>query len=194
MFVQAQDNLLYENPIIAGDGFYIKIEDMERPEIAIKYSPTSTRESSRELAYKRLRELGIKSRLDVYGDEDLFAFPPHWSPLVKGAKWNFDLKSKIPIPDSYKSKTAYPAVGSNYIAWELQFAMKDILDYLERGIPNFVLIEFVSGQNPLSDEINHRKIKNVIKKEIAKLNGHGQEFLTLTRINNPNINIIEEYQ
>lgn len=165
MLVQAVDNRLYEDPIIEGDGFFIRAESIEDPEIVIRYSPTTTLASSRDLAYKRFRELGIKVKMDdSCNDEDLFAFPPKWDKLTKGSRWTFQLKDKIPIPHSFKTVVDYPSTSSKFIAWELEFPLQEVLDFLDKKKFQPLLFCFLIGHQihpPLTVKMQKTLISNL---------------------------------
>jgi hypothetical protein len=159
---------LYEDPIIYGEGFYIKAEGIESPEIIIKYSPTSTLESSRRLAYDRLHDLGVKSILGTEGDEDIFAFPPAWRGLLPGAKWSLTFKDKIPVPHEFKSKIDYPTASCKFLAWELEFPMQEVLDFLDRKKFYSILSSFLLGKEivpPLERQLAV-KLKNSLEKQL----------------------------
>ncbi len=175
MFIQAVDDKLYEDPIIYGEGFYIKAEGIEYPEIVIKYSPTSTLESSRRLAYNKLRELGVKGVLATEGDEDVFVFPPTWRGLLPGAKWTVLFKDKIPVPNEFKSKIDYPTSSCKFLAWELEFPMQEVLDFLDQKKFYSILASFVLGKEvvPPLDMTTARKLKKNLEKQIiAATAGH----------------------
>lgn len=185
MFVQAIDGKLYEDSIYEGDGFYWKCEGIEQPEIVIKYSPTSTLSSSRQLAIKRFKELGMSVRLNSIdtGEEFLYPFPPDWKGVFKGCKWGFDFNGPIAIPHSYKCKVDYPTTDVKFLAWTLPFPMKTVLDYTEKNKFNSLLISFMVGYevvdySQLTSKI-YNKINKNINDQLMNLSGIGREIITL---------------
>lgn len=168
MFIQAIDNKLYEDPVIHGEGFYVKAEGIEYPEIVIKYSPTSTLDSSRRLAYAKLRDINLKGILASEGDEDVFVFPPTWRGLLPGAKWTILFKDKIPVPHEFKSKIDYPTSSCKFLAWELEFPMQEVLDFLDQKKFYSILSSFLLGKEivPPLDKGTARKLKNTLEKQL----------------------------
>ncbi len=170
MFVQALDDRLYKDPIIEGDGFFIRFCDQEDPEIVIKYSPTSTLKSSRDLCYKRFAELEMRVRINNpnEGDEDQFSFPPLWRGLSKGARWTFKPLAPIPVPMHYTAVIDYPSPDRRFIAWKLSFDMKDVLDFLDKNIFHNILVSFIVGREkfPPLDPKEARAIKKKIEQQI----------------------------
>lgn len=168
MFIQATDKKLYEDPIIYGTDFFIQAIGIEAPEIVIKYSPTSTLTSSRKLAYKKLGDLGIKAKLASEGDEDVFAFPPKWSGLLSGAKWNLQFTDMIPVPQNYKSKIDYPSANARFLAWEMEFPMQVVVDFLDHEKLSVILSNFLLGYNaiPPLDRKTAQKLKRSLEQQV----------------------------
>ena len=137
---------------------------MEIPEIVVKYrSVKSTPESCRRYALKKLKELNIKAWIWKEGlnGHGLYVF--NCGPvLTKGHSWNIDLRWKIPIPHSFNSVVDYPRPDYWFMAWELDFPVKVVHDYLDIGRFDSILTSFLLGR----EIINQDYMRKAEKKKV----------------------------
>lgn len=174
MFVQAVDGRLYENPIIASIAtdkvkYYIKIEDMERPIINIDdFSGKLTVSSSRRWALRVFNVLGMKAKLPQKALTTDYA--PHLS-----VTWEFELLRPIPVPNGYNSVVNYPRADAAFMAWEMEFDKRIIVDFVEFDKYNSILVAFILGKDVIAKHLTNDQLK-FIKKNLER------ELITTDRL------------
>lgn len=118
-YVQALDGLLYKDPIISGEDWFVCFDDDEPPEIVMKRFGSTTEKSARRKAHLLLMEAGIGFTLGEINSLTMGrSFPPTWKAKPASSIF-FTLLAPIPIPRTYGGVKIKPAAidASMYIFW-----------------------------------------------------------------------------
>lgn len=167
VYVQAIDGLLYKNPLIYGEGWFICFDDDEPPEIVMKKFHNTTVEAARRRADLLLREAGMG--FELHKDTSMKSgrsFPPTWKPK-DAASIFFTLLSPIPIPRSYGGVRISPAKvdASMYIFWH-DFDTRAVLEtILGLEFDNFLL---ESQRHHQTDTFDPRSLASMVKAQLVK--------------------------
>lgn len=178
MYIQAQNGIFYENPIIddsLGQNRYaVKIVDMEDPVITINdWTEKMTIPSSRRWALKILKMLGIKAKVPEKADSSEYL--PRLS-----VNWTFELLGPIPKPDGYTNMSIDPPLEKGFMAWTLDFPIKLLLDIMFDGKTNRIINQFLFGKTVLSQE-ETEQLKKIIDKHLPRIqNGHAVDIDKIT--------------
>ena len=178
MFVQAIDNILYQNPVLYGEDWTIRLTDDDF-DLAIKETSAKMLvKSARVKAVRLLKKLGIKARLEKDGGKWNYCLFGSPATLRPGFCFTItELLWKIPIPQICNTTIKYPSASCDYLAWELPFTREEINDYIDNKAYHPILTSFFVGI--VNDPTKHRrKILAQLKKQIKNQNN---DTIILTR-------------
>jgi hypothetical protein len=137
MWIQANDNLFYDNPMVTGPGCFAMFDDYRVGSFYCRRFHSTTPET----AEKKLRKIGFKHRRTSEWRIVREICPPKMT-IESTLKCHFFPMGKIPIPVNGQGIAQVPY--RDFIAWELEWDQEEILNVFEEGKPiNIHLARFL---------------------------------------------------
>lgn len=145
MWVQAIDNLFYNNPMVTGPGCFAMFDDYKVGSFYCRRFHSTTI----KVAKKKLKKIGFRNHQTSDWRETREICPPKMTfELI--FKCNFYPMGKIPVPVNDAGIAQVPY--REFIAWELEWDQEEILNVFENKpinihLARFLLQEFVDVHN-----------------------------------------------
>lgn len=141
VYVQALDGLLYKDPIISGNNWFVCFDDTEPPEIVMKRYGSTTEKSARRMAHTLLLGAGIGFELgEINSLKNGRSFPPTWKPAPASSIF-FKLLAPIPVPRDHGGVKIKPSLIAGAIIFWHDFDIETVLDTISGKHVDRLLME-----------------------------------------------------